>query len=197
MPCSAAVSALHTIARAYLYNDIRLYQHNTPHLFLRTVRESFGGHCPAHALHLKCDRLTWGYEDAEGYSRLAGEIITCCTKLRYLEGDHWGLRYACASGSSLPEYPYLKKLKVFSLNFWILPPLLSRFNLHTQILREGVPSSLETFAFSWYRTTVQHEVRKLLRWNWQPSLWSLDVYHPIVKIDSEKSFESRHREPYN
>ncbi|KAG0703737.1 hypothetical protein DFH29DRAFT_415069 [Suillus ampliporus] len=59
-----------------------------------------------------------------GYATLAGEIVACCPELRYLAGDRSPLYFA--SDTSLPEYPYLKKLKVYRQEIYYIAPLLRR-----------------------------------------------------------------------
>src|SRR5882757_6899762 len=122
LSCSLASRTLYAIARANLYNDVRLPSRlKSLRLFLRTVRESFGGHCPAHAFHfmqaLPLDRR----EQAKEY---AMEIISCCTELRYLEINGACHPLQFTSGRSLPEYPFLRKLKVSGLDLHFLAPLL-------------------------------------------------------------------------
>ncbi|OAX41403.1 hypothetical protein K503DRAFT_502369 [Rhizopogon vinicolor AM-OR11-026] len=223
------------------------------------------------------------------------EIISCCTELRYLEinGARHPLQFT--SGRSLPEYPFLRKLKVSGLDLHFLAPLLPclrnlesfevlgchsscdlvkehlppsfklltlsishtelsrdqckwlfasssksieslnvqevgaslgsfadvmgsfvkklhinrlldrqvisgfanlqslRIDLYTDSLRHNVQSPLKTFAFSWSRKAIQHNVPQLLRCNWQPSLQSLDIYHsPTVNVENI-SDETRQR----
>ncbi|OAX33024.1 hypothetical protein K503DRAFT_560269 [Rhizopogon vinicolor AM-OR11-026] len=122
--CSLPSRTLYAIARANLYNDIRLpSQLKSLRLFLCTVRENFCGHCPAHALHFMHGPSCWKDENVKKYATLAQEIVTCCTALRYLEADRFPLRFTC--GTFIPEYPHLKKLEVIG-PVQFLPPLLHR-----------------------------------------------------------------------
>ncbi|KAG1742260.1 uncharacterized protein EDB91DRAFT_303794 [Suillus paluster] len=61
---------------------------------------------------------------SEELATLAREIVACCPELRYLAGDSGSL--CSTSNMSLPEYPYLRELKVSGQNPHLLAPLLPR-----------------------------------------------------------------------
>ncbi|OJA18083.1 hypothetical protein AZE42_09061, partial [Rhizopogon vesiculosus] len=187
LSCSLTSRTLHTIARACLYNDIRLYRHNSLCLFLRTVRESFGGHCPAHALHfvqvLPSDHHWW----AKQYAMLAEEIISCCTELRYLEFNGARDFRQFTSGRSLPEYPFLKKLEVSDLSLHFLAPLLPRFrNLESfevlrcdsrcDLVKEHLPPSFKLLTLSISHTRLSRDQCKWLFASSSQSIESLEVH---------------------
>jgi hypothetical protein len=112
--------AWYEAARAVLYQHIRLSRINSLRLLLCTVRERFGGHCPAHTL-----QFVHLWPESKEYATLAGEIVACCPELRYLAGEYYG-SLCFTSNMSLPEYPYLRELKVSGQNLHLLAPLLSR-----------------------------------------------------------------------
>ncbi|KAG1718375.1 hypothetical protein EDB19DRAFT_1984693 [Suillus lakei] len=123
--CSLVSKAWYEAARAVLFQDIRLYNLESLRLLLRTVRERFGGHCPAHALHLSYPWLYLGpREHVMEFRALASEFVACCSKLRHIEGHNGTLNFS--SETSLPEYPHLKKLTVSSQYLHLLAPLLHR-----------------------------------------------------------------------
>lgn len=111
--------AWYEAARAVLYQHIRLSRINSLRLLLCTVRERFGGHCPTHTL-----QFIHQWPQSKEYATLAGEIVACCPELRYLAGECGSLCFT--SNMSLPEYPYLRELKVSGQNLHLLAPLLSR-----------------------------------------------------------------------
>ncbi|KAG1882750.1 hypothetical protein F4604DRAFT_351384 [Suillus subluteus] len=125
LSCSLVSRAWYEAARAVLYHDIRLFRINSLRLLLCTVHERFGGHCPTHTLQFmhhephRCNK-----KHPQEHATLAGELVACCPELRYLAGGHGSLCFT--SNMSLPEYPYLRELKVFWQNIHTLAPLLSR-----------------------------------------------------------------------
>ncbi|OJA18080.1 hypothetical protein AZE42_09065 [Rhizopogon vesiculosus] len=187
LSCSLASRTLYAIARANLYNDIRLpYELKSLCLFLRTLRENFGGHCPAHALHFVQDLFWRRHEQAKEYTMLAEEIISCCTELRYLEFE--GARHPLqfTSGRSLPEYPSLKKLKVSGLDLHFLAPLLPRLrNLESfevlgchsicNLVKEHLPPSFKLLTLSISRTRLSRDQCKWLFASSFQSIESLNV----------------------
>ncbi|KAG2344475.1 hypothetical protein BDR05DRAFT_188806 [Suillus weaverae] len=125
LSCTLVSRAWYEAARAVLYQDIRLSRVNSLRLLLCTVRERFGGHCPAHTLQfMYCSPHRRYKKQPKEYTTLAGEIVACCPELRYLSGDCGSLCFT--SNMSLPEYPYLRELKVSGQNLHLLAPLLSR-----------------------------------------------------------------------
>ncbi|KAG2144212.1 hypothetical protein DEU56DRAFT_790755 [Suillus clintonianus] len=111
-------------AREMLYKSIRLSQLESLYLLLRTVRsESFGGHCPAFALHFRPSFPDFALiKDIRKFATLAGEIVVCCPKLLFLTGDCGLLDFT--STMSYPRYPFLTYLKVSEQNLKFLAPLL-------------------------------------------------------------------------
>lgn len=125
LSCSLVSRAWYHAARAVLYQDIRLSQVNSLRLLLCTVRERFGGHCPAHTLQFMYrSPHQRNQQQPKEYATLAGEIVACCPGLRYLAGECGSLCFT--SNMSLPEYPYLRELKVSGQDLHLLAPLLSR-----------------------------------------------------------------------
>jgi hypothetical protein len=123
--CSLVSRDWYEAARAVLYQDIRLSRVNSLRLLLHTVRERFGGYCPARTLqfmYLSPHRRN--KKQPTEYATLAGEIVACCPELRYLAGECGSLCFT--NNMSLPEYPYLGELKVSGQNLHLLAPLLSR-----------------------------------------------------------------------
>ncbi|OJA16050.1 hypothetical protein AZE42_05493 [Rhizopogon vesiculosus] len=186
LSCSLASRTLYAIARANLYNDIRLVpsQLKSLRLFLRTVCEDFGGHCPAQALHFRQGPLAYQHGQGKEHTMLAEEIISCCTELRYLEleGGRYSLQFT--SGRSLPEYPYLKKLKVSGLDLHFLAPLLPRLlNLESfearscdcsrglVVLEEHLPPSFKLSTLSISHTRLS---RDQCKWLFAPSSQSIE-----------------------
>ncbi|OAX41402.1 hypothetical protein K503DRAFT_502344 [Rhizopogon vinicolor AM-OR11-026] len=195
LSCSLALRTLYAIARANLYNDIRLPSRlKSLRLFLRTVRESFGGHCPAHALHVIQDMLWDRCEPAKKYAMLAEEIISCCTELRYLElEDRYSPQFT--SGRSLPEYPYLKRLKVCGLNIHFLAPLLPRLrNLESfevihchsscDLVEEHSPPSFKLLTLSISRARLSRDQCKWLFASSSQSIKSLKVQEVGASLGS-------------
>ncbi|KAG2151476.1 hypothetical protein DEU56DRAFT_778105 [Suillus clintonianus] len=111
-------------AREMLYKSIRLSQLKSLPLLLRTVRsESFGGHCPALALHFRPSFPELAvFKEIRQFATLAGEIVVCCPKLLYLTGDCGLLDFT--STMSHPGYPYLTYLQVSGQDLELLAPLL-------------------------------------------------------------------------
>ncbi|KAG1842988.1 hypothetical protein DFJ58DRAFT_805196 [Suillus subalutaceus] len=125
LSCTLVSRAWYEAARAVLYQDIRLSQVNSLRLFLSTVRERFGGHCSARSLQfMYCSPHRRNKKQPKEYATLAGEIVACCPELRYLAGECGSLCFT--NNMSLPEYPYLRELKVSGQNLHLLAPLLSR-----------------------------------------------------------------------
>lgn len=125
LSCSLVSKAWYEAARVVLFKDIRLCEVESVRLLLRTVRESFGGHCPAHVLHLSYPWLHLRLlEKVHEFRTLATEFVACCPELRHIEGHNGTLNFS--SDTSLPEYPHLKKLTVSSQYLHLLAPLLHR-----------------------------------------------------------------------
>ncbi|KAG1818550.1 uncharacterized protein BJ212DRAFT_1346187 [Suillus subaureus] len=132
LSCSLVSRAWCQAARVVLYQDIRLFRSNSLRLLLCTVRERFGGHCPTHTLQFM-DR---SMRQSKVHTTLAAEIVACCPELRYLAGEYGSLCFT--SNMSLPEYPYLRGLKVSEQNLHLLAPLLSRLcNLESFEMFQG------------------------------------------------------------
>lgn len=139
LSCSLVSKAWYEAARVVLFKDIRICEVESLRLLLRTVRESFGGHCPTHVLHLS---YPWLYlargsrEQVKEFRTLATEFVACCPELRHMEGHNGILNFS--SDTSLPEYPHLKKLAVSSQYLHLLAPLLHRArNLMSFEMRRG------------------------------------------------------------
>lgn len=123
--CSLVSKAWYEAARVVLYQDIRLSRVNSLRLLLCTVRERFGGYCPAHTLQfMYCSPHRLNKKQSKEYATLAGEIVACCPELRYLAGDCGSLYFT--SNMPLPKYPYLRELKVSGQDLYLIAPLLSR-----------------------------------------------------------------------
>ncbi|KAG1780535.1 hypothetical protein EV702DRAFT_1194008 [Suillus placidus] len=126
LSCCHVSKAWGETAREGLYLCIRLSQVESLRLLLRTVHsESFGGHCPARALHFKPWFSTPPMphnKQLKKFTTLAGEIVSCCPKLIHLAGDCGPLRFT--STMALPKYPFLTGLKVSGQDLQLLAPLL-------------------------------------------------------------------------
>ncbi|KAG2144203.1 hypothetical protein DEU56DRAFT_790705 [Suillus clintonianus] len=129
-------------AREMLYRSIPLSQLESLCLLLRTVRsESFGGLCPALALHFRPLFPEFPLKkEIRKFATLAGEIVVCCPKLLYLTGDCGLLHFT--STMSHPRYPFLTGLKVYGQDLELLAPLLPHLcNLKTFEMLESYGDS--------------------------------------------------------
>ncbi|KAG0695947.1 hypothetical protein DFH29DRAFT_1083155 [Suillus ampliporus] len=110
--------------------------HNSPLVEAsQNLATSISPFLPAEILALVLEPQWKRSEDRKTWREMAN-ILLSCRELRYLAGDHNPLDFA--SDTSLPEYPYLKKLKVHGQDIHLLAPLLRRlYNLESLELLWG------------------------------------------------------------